>query len=102
MSFCLYNKKNVTRRLVAKTMFYSLAALVRKVLFCHSKIKFISSCHRVIFSIYKSYCVAPKGIVFAPFRSENGYKFFSYGSGIGYGFQGTGYGTVLVISIPNE
>ena len=29
--------------LVAKTIFYSLAALVRKILFCHSKIKFISS-----------------------------------------------------------
>ena len=25
---------------------------VRKILFCHSKIKFISSCHRVISSIY--------------------------------------------------
>ena len=82
-------------------MFYSLAALVLKVLFCNSKMKFISSCHRVIFSMYKSYCAAPKGIVFAPFRSENGYRFFSYGSGIGYGFQGN-YGSVLVISIPNE
>ena len=30
-----------------------LAALVRKILFCHSKIKFISSRHRVISSIYK-------------------------------------------------
>ena len=38
--------------LVAKTKFYSLAALVRKILFCHSKIKFISSRHRVISSIY--------------------------------------------------
>ena len=37
--------------LVAKTMFYSLAALVRKILFCHSKIKFISSRPRVISSI---------------------------------------------------
>ena len=37
--------------LVGKTIFYSLAALVRKILFCHSKIKFISSRHRVIFSI---------------------------------------------------
>ena len=35
-----------------KTIFYSLAALVRKILFCHSKIKFISSRHRVISSIY--------------------------------------------------
>ena len=38
--------------LVAKTIFYSLAALVRKILFCHSKIKFIFSRHRVISSIY--------------------------------------------------
>ena len=40
MSFCLYDKKNIARRLefyflVAKTIFYSLAALVRKGLFCH-------------------------------------------------------------------
>ena len=35
-----------------KTIFYSLAALVRKILFCHSKIKFISSRPRVISSIY--------------------------------------------------
>ena len=33
-------------------MFYSLAALVRKILFCHWKIKFISSRHRVISCIY--------------------------------------------------
>jgi len=38
MSFCLYNKKNITRRL----------------LFCHSKIKFISSRHCVISSMYSS------------------------------------------------
>ena len=37
---------------MAKTIFYSLAALVRKILFCHSKIKFISSSHCVISSIY--------------------------------------------------
>ena len=37
---------------MAKTIFYSLAALVRKILFCHSKIKFISSRHRVISSMY--------------------------------------------------
>ena len=35
-----------------KTIFYSLAALVRKILFCHSKIKFICSRPRVISSIY--------------------------------------------------
>ena len=60
------NKKNITRRLedmnfisrgknnILRTsaIFYSLAALVRKILFCHSKIKFISSRHRVISSIY--------------------------------------------------
>ena len=33
--------------LVAKTIFYSLTALIRKILFCHSKIKFIFSRHRV-------------------------------------------------------
>ena len=38
---CLYNKK-------PKLVCYSLTSLVRKILFCHSKIKFISSCHRVI------------------------------------------------------
>ena len=38
--------------LVAKTIFYSLAALVREILFCHSKLKFVSSRHRVIPSIY--------------------------------------------------
>ena len=37
---------------MAKTIFYSLAAIVRKILFCHSKIKFISSGHRVISSVY--------------------------------------------------
>ena len=39
---------------MAKTIFYSLAALVRKILFFHSKIKFISSRH-VISSIYIFY-----------------------------------------------
>ena len=38
--------------LVAKAIFYSLAALVRKILFYHSKMKFISSRHRVISSMY--------------------------------------------------
>ena len=60
-SACLYNKKNITRRLEdmnfifewqKQFIFYSLAALVRKILFCHSKIKFISSRPRVISSIY--------------------------------------------------
>ena len=37
---------------MAKTIFYSLASLVRKILFCHAKIKFISSRHCVISSIY--------------------------------------------------
>ena len=64
MSFCLYNKNNITRRpawgyefyfLVAKTLFYSLSALVRKILFCHSKIKFISLLHRVISPLYISF-----------------------------------------------
>ena len=59
-SACLYNKKKHYTAawryefyfLVAKTIFYSLAAFVRKILFCHSKIKFISLRHRVISSIY--------------------------------------------------
>ena len=38
--------------LMAKTIFYSLAVLVCKILFCHSKIKFLSSHHRVISSMY--------------------------------------------------
>ena len=37
---------------MAKTIFYSPAALVRKILFCYSKIKFISLRHHVMFSIY--------------------------------------------------
>ena len=45
MSFCLYNKKNITRR-------FEDISLVRKILFCHSKIKFISSRQRVISSLY--------------------------------------------------
>ena len=57
-SACLY-KKNITPWLEdlnfifswQKTIFYSLAALVRKILFCHLKIKFISSRPRVISSI---------------------------------------------------
>ena len=36
---------------MAKTICYSLAALVRKILFCRSKMKFISSRHRVISSM---------------------------------------------------
>ena len=57
-SFWIHRGHNtVVRRyefyfLVAKTIFYSLAALVRKILFCHSKIKFISLRHRVKSSIY--------------------------------------------------
>ena len=35
-----------------KQYFTPLSALVRKILFCHSKIKFISSHHRVISSMY--------------------------------------------------
>ena len=40
-------KRTLHGGMVAKTIFYSLTALVRKILFCHSKIKFISSRHRV-------------------------------------------------------
>ena len=35
--------------LVAKTIFYERAQRVSKILFCHSKIKFISSSRRVMF-----------------------------------------------------
>ena len=64
MSFCLYNKKNITRRLEDMNFISRgknnilLAALVRKILFCHSKIKFISSRHRVISSLsFHNLCV---------------------------------------------
>ena len=46
---------------MVKTIFYSLAALVRKILFCHSKVKFTSSLHRLISSIYT---------YLGPFRAE--------------------------------
>ena len=57
-SACLYNKKNITRRLEDMNFIFSwqkqyfthsLRSFV--ILFCHSKIKFISSRHRVISSI---------------------------------------------------
>ena len=54
---------------MAKTIFYSLAALVRKILFCHSKIKFISSRHRVISSIYKCIFGKKPGVRNSVFRS---------------------------------
>ena len=41
----LYKKKD-------KTIFHSLAAFVRKILFCRLKIKFISLGHRVISPLY--------------------------------------------------
>ena len=56
----LYNKKNITRRLEDMNFIFewqkqyfahSLRSFV-KYCFCHSKIKFISSRHRVISSIY--------------------------------------------------
>ena len=47
-----FGLRNNFGKSLAKTIFYSLAALVRKILFCHSKIKFISSRPRVISSIY--------------------------------------------------
>ena len=37
---------------MAKTIFYERAQRVSKILFCHSKMKFISSRHRVISSMY--------------------------------------------------
>ena len=56
-SACLYNKKNITRRLEDMNFIFSwqkqyFTRYARsKILFCHSKIKFISSRHRVISSI---------------------------------------------------
>ena len=59
MSFCLYNKKNITRRLEDMNFIFSwqkqyfihsLRSFV-KYCFCHSKIKCISSRHRVISSL---------------------------------------------------
>ena len=49
-SACLYNKKNITRRLEDMNFNFSWQ---KQYLFCYSKIKFISSRHRVISSIYK-------------------------------------------------
>ena len=60
MSFCLYNKKNITQRLEDMNFIFSwqkqyfthsLRSFV-KYCFCHSKIKFISSWHSVISSMY--------------------------------------------------
>ena len=59
-SACLYNKKNIIRRLEDMNFIFSwqkqyfthsLRSFV-KLLFCHSKIKFISSRPRVISSLY--------------------------------------------------
>ena len=44
-------------------VFYSLAALVRKILFCHSKIKFISSRHRVISSLSLSIYIFSSSLI---------------------------------------
>ena len=38
-------------------------------------------------------CAAPKGMVFAPFWSESGYRLCPFWSGIGCGFRGN-YGSV--------
>ena len=57
-SACLYNKKNITRRLEDMNFIFSWQkqyfthSLRSFVKYCHSKIKFISSRHRVISSIY--------------------------------------------------
>ena len=45
-------KRTLHGGLKVKTIFYSLPALVRKILFCQSKIKFISSRHCLISSLY--------------------------------------------------
>ena len=79
MSFCLYNKKNIIHGGLkvwilfsrAKTIFYSLVALVRKILFCHSKMKFISSRHRVISSTYISQLVRYPTIQSSDCKTDN-------------------------------
>ena len=42
-------------------------------------------------------CTAPKGKVFAPFWSVNGYRLCPFWSGIGYGFRENylNYGSVI-------
>ena len=66
----LYNKKNITRRLEDMNFIFSwqkqyfthsLRSFV-KYCFCHSKIKFISSRHRVISSIYFVLVISAVGI----------------------------------------
>ena len=53
MSCCLYNKKNITQRLEDMNFIFSWQKqYFTHLLFCHSKIKFISSRHRVISSMY--------------------------------------------------
>ena len=49
-------------------------------------------------------CAAPKGMVFEPFWSENGYRFWPLWSEIGYGFQRKQREriNVFVFSTPNE
>ena len=42
-------------------------------------------------------CAAPKGLVFAPFWSENRYRFCPFWSGIGCGLQ-RNYGCILMCS----
>ena len=55
-------------------------------------------------SLYKSYrYVPPQRVFFAPFWSENEYKFCPFWSGVGYGFRGN-YGSmnIFVISPPKR
>ena len=53
MSFCLYNKKNITRRLEDMNFIFSW----QKQYFTNERIKFISSRHRVVSSIYRTWVI---------------------------------------------
>ena len=59
-----------------KTIFYSLAALVLKILFCHSKIKFISSRPRAISSIYFLQLAPLRGETFSNHAHKTGSWYF--------------------------
>ena len=64
---------------MAKTVFYSLAVLVRKILFCHSKIKFISSHHHLISSMYIRIV-----LILVSYQTFSTSSKYSFSSGVGY------------------
>ena len=58
---------------MSKTIFnHSLAALIRKILFCHWKIKFISSPHCVISSMYTLLSDSEHAYYLSYFSCQNG------------------------------